>query len=277
MLSAKAHLQRFTAPALIIATLSCVSGVQAQDSAAAAAELPEDTRAIVNGRPITDLSIDNVAEQISASGQPADRENILDELINLEILTQQAERLGLDQSPDVAASLQLQYTQTMANAYLAQQGANMTFSEEDLRAEYDAQSASVDRAEFRASHILLETREEAQTMIEELAAGKSFEDLAREFSVDPASENGGDLGWFQASTMIPEFAAAVAEMEVGDTSSEPVQSDYGFHVILLNERRDAALPDFESVRSGLSNLAVRKALARHVEELRAAADVQKLP
>lgn len=273
---AKAISSRLSAPALMLAALFSLSAAHAQDATgnSAPGALPEDARATVNGRPISELSIGNVAEQITASGQQADDARILDELINLEVLTQAAEKLGLDKTPEVAASLQLQYTQTMANAYLARQGADMTFSEEELRAEYDAQSANVDRAEYRASHILLESREEADKMITELAAGKSFEALAKENSIDPAGENGGDLGWFQSTTMVPEFTAAVAEMDVGETSTAPVESEFGYHVIKLADRREAALPDFDSVKSGLSNLAVRKALARHVEELRAAAKVE---
>lgn len=275
---AKALTSRLSAPALILAALFSLSAAHAQDATGAAesGSVPDDARATVNGRPISELSIANVTEQITASGQEADETRILDELINLEVLTQAAEKLGLEKSPEVAASLQLQYTQTMANAYLAQQGADMTFSEEELRAEYDAQSSNVDRAEYRASHILLESQEEADKMIAELAAGGTFETLAKENSIDPAGENGGDLGWFQATTMVPEFTAAVSEMEVGDTSTAPVKSEFGYHVIKLVDRRDAALPDFDSVKSGLSNLAVRKALAKHVEELRAAAKVEIL-
>lgn len=276
MTPAKTISSLFPVATLAIASLFLLNTSHAQDAAqsATAAELPGDTRATVNGRPISELSVRNVAEQITANGQPADEPRILDELINLEVLTQAAEELGLDKTPEVAASLQLQYTQTMANAYLARQGADMTFSEEELRAEYDAQSASVDRAEYRASHILLESQEDAERMIEELAAGQSFETLARENSMDPSGESGGDLGWFQSTTMVPEFTAEVAQMSVGDTSTSPVQSEFGYHVIKLVDRRDAALPDFDSVKAGLSNLAVRKALAKHVEELRASAKVQ---
>jgi peptidyl-prolyl cis-trans isomerase C len=284
----------FTLPALAFATLLAVSTIPALAQSAAPATdpgkvrsatqttvianadapLPQGALASVNGRPIQDLSVENVVQQITASGEQADRERILDELINLEVLTQAAEALDLDKTPEISAALQLQYTQTMANAYLARKGAEMSFSEDELRAEYESQSAAVDRAEFRASHILLETREQAEEVIAELAAGKKFDALARLRSIDPAGENGGDLGWFQANTMVPEFTSAVAAMQVGETSSEPVESEFGFHVIKLLDRREAALPDFESVKAGLTNLAVRKALARHVEELRAAASVK---
>lgn len=237
-------------------------------------DLPEGVLASVNGRPIPKLSVDNVAQQITESGQQAEPDRILEELINLEVLTQAAEALNLDKQEDISATLQLQYTQTMANAYLARKSAEMSFSDEQLRAEYDEQSATVDRAEFRASHILVESEESAREVLEKLSDGEEFIELASEFSVDPTGENGGDLGWFQSATMIPEFADAVSTMAVGDVSKNPVQSEFGYHIIKLVDRRDAALPDFNAVKSGLTNLAVRKALTKHVDELKAAAEIK---
>jgi len=262
-------------PAIILTTLLTLSvavSSHAQDKSTDA-ELAEGVLASVNGRPIPQLSVDNVAQQLTAGGETADRQAILDELINLEVLTQAAEEMELDKTPEVSAALQLQYIQTMANAYLARKGATMSFSEEELKAEYDAQSASVDRAEFRASHILLDNEETALEVLAELAAGKGFDALAKLHSIDPAGDNGGDLGWFQSSTLPPEFTSVVATMAVGDISTEAVETEFGFHIIKLVDKRDTALPDFESVKSGLSNLAVRKALAEHVEELRSAAQV----
>ena len=236
--------------------------------------LPEGALASINGRPIPQISVDNVAQQITESGEEADPARILDELINLEVLTQAAEALNLDKEPDISATLQLQYTQTMANAYLARKGNEMTFSDEELRAEYAAQSANLDRGEYRASHILLETVEKARQVIAELEAGKPFADAAAEHSIDPADATGGDLGWFVGNTMELEFAQAIAQMDVGDVSSEPVQTEFGYHIINLIDKRNAALPDFNSVKSGLTNLALRRALAQHVEELKAAAEIK---
>jgi len=259
------------APALLLSALFVFSPAalaQASDS-----ELPEGVLASVNGRPIPSLSVENVAQQITASGQEADPERILDELINLEVLTQAAEALDLDKLPEISAALQLQYTQTMANAYLASKGAEMSFSEAELKAEYAAQSEAVDRAEYRASHILLETEEMATEVLAKLAEGKNFDAAAKLYSTDPAGDNGGDLGWFQSSTMVPEFSAAVETMAIGDVSQMPVKTEFGYHIIKLLDKRNAALPDFASVKAGLTNLAVRKALAMHVDELRSAAQI----
>lgn len=257
----------------LVLTVSAVLPLYAMAQSGDAA-LPDGVLASVNGRPIPRISVENVAQQITEAGQEADPARILEELINLEILTQAAEKLDLDKEAEISATLQLQYTQTMANAYLARKGSDMTFTEEELRTEYEAQSANVDRGEFKASHILLESAEAAAKVLAELEAGKSFADAAAEHSIDPAGENGGDLGWFVGSTMVPEFAAAVATMAVGDVSQEPVKSEFGYHIINLVDKRNAALPDFNSVKTGLTNLAVRRALAEHVDDLKAAADIK---
>ena len=270
-------------PLLVAALALGAAPLAAQDKAAAPAAptdsadgaLPPGALATVNGRPISALSLENVVRQIGTEGEAPDRERILGELIDLEILTQEAEKLSLGEEPEIAAALRLQYTQTMANAYLAATGDAMEVSEEDLRAEYERQTANLDREEYRASHILLETEEAAQAVIDELAGGADFAALAAERSIDPAGDTGGDLGWFQAGSMVPEFTAAVASMEVGETSDAPVQSDFGWHVIRLDDKRESALPDYESVKPGLTNLVLRDRLARKVEELRAAADVKR--
>ena len=253
----------------LLAALSM--GVNAQSDQASEAE---NILATVNGRPITQKAVDAIEQQLSADDPQTDSQGILEELINLEVLTQAAEELNLDLEPDISTTLQLQYTQTMANAYLARKSEEMSFTDEQLRAEYALQTANAERSEYRAAHILLETAEQATAVLTELDEGKPFADAAAEHSIDSSAENGGDLGWFAGSTMVVEFAEAVAEMEPGDVSSAAVQSDFGFHIIRLDEKRDAALPDFESVKSGLTNLAVRRALSEHVEELKDLAEIK---
>lgn len=259
-------------PLLLLASLMIPVSVYAQNTDE---NLPAGVLASVNGRPIPQISVESVAQQIEEAGQEAEAGRILDELINLEVLTQEAEKLDMDKDPDIAAALQLQYTQTMANAYLARKSAEMSFSDEQLRAEYDAQSASVDRDEFKASHILLESEEQALNVLSMMKEGKSFSDAAAEYSIDATADNGGDLGWFVGATMVPEFAQAVATMQVNDISEQPVKSEFGYHIINLVDKRLAALPDFNAVKSGLTNLAVRRALAEHVDELKASSNIKR--
>ena len=245
------------------------------DGASPDGALPEGVLAVVNGRPISTLAVDNVVRQLSGEGEQPDRDQILDELIDLEILTQEAEKLDLDKRAEVAASLQLQYTQTMANAYLAETGDAMAFSEDELRGEYDRQTANLDAEEIRASHILTDSETAAASVIAELETGADFATLAAERSIDPAGANGGDLGWFVPASMEPAFAKALAGMQPGDTSSTPVQTEFGYHVIRLVERRGAALPDYDTVKPGLTNLLLRDRLAAKVESLRETAEIQR--
>ena len=259
------------APVLLLSTLALTAPI----STTTAASLEEGVLATVNGNPITSIAVNNVADQITNNGETAVPENILNELINLEVLTQAAEKIDLDKVPEVAAAVQLQYTQTMANAYLARISSELSFSEEDLRAEYDAQTANVERAEYQISHILVGNQETANDAINELSEGKNFEALAELYSTDPSGESGGDLGWIQSSALPPEFVEVVDSLEVGDFSKTAVETEYGFHVLKLADKREAGLPDFKSVEKGLMDLLARKALATHLQELRDSAEIQQ--
>ncbi len=241
----------------------------------APADLPEGVLATVNGRSIPQISLDTITAQLKGKDQQADPERVLDELISMEILTQEAEKLKLDQDPVIAAALQLQYTQTLANAWISRMSEEIEITDEELKAEYDRQTANMAKAEFKASHILLENEEDAVAVIDELAKGTDFASLAKERSTDPAGPNGGDLGWFQRGAMVEEFTDAVESMEVGDTSKTPVKSSFGYHVIQLVDKREASLPDFAAVKPGLSNLVIRNKLAERVEEIRKSADIQR--
>jgi len=241
-------------------------------------ELPEGIAATVDGKPITELAVDTVMEQVNANQeQPASREQIVNELIDLELLTQVAERAGMDKEPEVATALRLQYAQTMANAYLAQLGDGMTVTDEELRAEYDAQASNLEQQEYRASHILLDDEQTAQEVLKEVQAGGDFAALASEHSTGPTGADGGDLGWFQEGNMVAEFADAVKVMEVGAVSDAPVRTDFGWHVIKLIEKRGAAAPDFEAVAPGLRNIVLRNKLAAEIERVRGEAQIVQRP
>lgn len=259
------------APALLLTTLALTAPLKATH----AAPLEEGVLATVNGNPISAISVTNVADQITDSGEKAVPENILNELINLEVLAQAAEKIDLDKVPAVAAAVQLQYTQTMANAYLARISSELNFSEDELRAEYDAQTANIERAEYHTSHILVGNQETADDVIQRLSDGQDFEAIAKLYSTDPSGQSGGDLGWVQSSTLPPEFIDVIDALAVGDFSKTAVSTEYGLHIIKLNDKREAGLPDFKSVEKGIMDLLARKALAQHLEDLRAAADIEQ--
>ena len=238
------------------------------------ADTDDTVAATVNEKPTSALLADRVEEQLAAQGQQPNRQQIIDELINLEILTQKAEEIGLDKNTEVATALHLQYTQTMANAYLADFSNELKISEEDIRAEYDKQIAELKISEYNASHILVASEDEAINIIAELKDGADFAAMAKAYSTGPTGVKGGELGWFQPENMVPEFSAAVAALEVGNTTGEPVQTKFGWHVIQLNDTRAAAKPDYSpAVKGGIQNTLLRKALSEHVQSLRDAATV----
>ncbi|WP_299787498.1 peptidylprolyl isomerase [uncultured Marivita sp.] len=128
--------------------------------------------------------------------------------------------------------------------------------------------------EFNASHILVETEEEAAAIVEELKGGADFAEVAREKSTGPSGPNGGQLGWFGPGMMVPEFEAAVETLEVG-AISDPVQTQFGWHVITLNEKRNQEAPELESVRQELESILSQNAVTRKIDELTTAADISR--
>ena len=149
------------------------------------------------------------------------------------------------------------------------------FSDQELQAEYDAQFGAVEpTTEWNASHILVETESEALALIEDLANGADFAELAREHSTGPSGPNGGQLGWFSAGMMVPEFEAAAAALETGGIS-EPVQTQFGWHVLILNETRQAEAPSLEDVRAELEDGLRRARMDAHLEALMAEAEIER--
>ncbi len=261
-----------TSTALLIFLTGVAHTLHAQSAETA---LPDGVAAMVNGKAVSDLAVNNVMTQIASQGETPEREQILTELINLEVLTQAAENIGLDKKPEVAVALHLQYTQSMSNAYLSEIGQDIDVTDDELRAEYDRQAANVKADEYNASHILVDSEAEAKAIIESLGEGADFAELAKEKSTGPTGENGGNLGWFQSASMVPEFSAALAEMKAGETSSAPVQTQFGWHVIRVNETRSAKTPDFESVKDGMKNIVVRNRLAQMMSDLVSEADIKR--
>lgn len=263
-----------TRAALCIVTLALVAPFQttyAQDGE----PLPDGVAAMVNGKPIPTLMIEVVAQQFATAEERPTTTQILEQLIDLEVLTQHAEEQKLDAEPNTAAALQLQYAQTMANAFLAKVSEDTVLTDADLQAEYDSQLEQLEHSEYRASHILVESEAEALEVIASIQAGGDFAELAEQFSTGPSAQSGGDLGWFNQETMVPEFTEAVKQLDKGEFTSNPVQTQFGWHVIFLVDTRAASVPDFETVKEGIRNLMTRNQLNERVADLREQADVQR--
>jgi len=243
--------------------------------AAASAFEDDDIVATVNGRPIPDISLTTVMTQLERPGAEPDREATLQRLIDMEVLAQAAERAGLNRRPDVASALLLQYTQTLANAWLADQDGQLSFDEQALRAEYAQQVAALPDGDYRAAHILVAQASEAQALIAMLQDGADFSELAGEHSIDANAARGGEFGWLSSDALAPELAEALAKLAPGAVAQQPVMSDFGAHVLKLHEKRSATPPAFETVRDALDGLLVRRALEARTAELRARADIQR--
>ena len=200
---------------------------------------------------------------------------ITDELIATEILRQEAISAGIDQRPDIIEQIERQESNILINALMTEKFAGLNFTEEELKAEYDRLLGLSDFNEYKARHILLQTEDEAKAVIEELKSGANFEELAKAKSQGPSAPNGGDLGWFKAETMVPAFADAVRTMEKGTYSSEGVNTRFGWHVILLEDKRTTEKPEFEAVKQNVQQNLTRQTIEKYVDELEAKATIMR--
>lgn len=223
--------------------------------------------ATVNGEAITELQRDTQAEQFKARGQTATDEQVVDELVSLELMRQQAIKLGLDKKPEMAAEMKIMQARVLANALLTDYTSTIDTSDEALRAEYEKQIAMAEAQEFNASHILLDTEEKAIEVIAEINGGADFAETAKKHSTGPSGPNGGDLGWFDSGSMVPEFSQAVATMETGKHSETPVKTQFGFHVIKLVDKRSKEPQSFESVKEQIGNMIMRTKVEEYVKSL----------
>jgi peptidyl-prolyl cis-trans isomerase C len=200
---------------------------------------------------------------------------IADEMIATEILRQEAVSSGISNRPEIIEQIKRQESNILINTLMTEKFADLTFTEDQLKAEYDRLIGLNDSSEYKARHVLLQTEEEAKVVIEELKGGANFEELAKAKSQGPSAPNGGDLGWFKAETMVPAFAEAVKVMEKGAYSSEAVNTRFGWHVILLEDKRTTEQPKFEDVKQNVQQSLTRKEIESYVDELEGKATITR--
>ena len=245
----------------------------APNSAAAADTSP--VLATVNGIPITGNTLEFHRQQRNQRrpGDPMGDEQLLQEVIHLELMHQQAQKSGIDRRPEVAIQLAHQRRGFLASVALQEYATGNPVQEDRIRALYDEHFGSGDQ-ELKARHILVETEEQAHEIIGALDEGGDFADLAREHSIDPMGANGGDLGWFSPTQMVKPFADAAAGLETGRYSQEPVQTQFGWHVILLEDRRESTPPSYADMREQLQMMAQNQQLQQYLEQLQRDADIE---
>jgi peptidyl-prolyl cis-trans isomerase C len=236
--------------------------------------------AVVNGTTLTQAEYDIYVKNLLQGKQqvltPEQKNQVLDELISMQLLAAQAEKDGLQNDPDVQAQLQLLHTRVLADAASQKYLKSQEPTDTELHAEYETAIAGMDKTEYKARHILVPSKDTAEQMIKKLKAGAKFEDLAKANSTDSGSKNnGGDLGWFNTTRMVKPFGDAVKGLKKGEVTPEPVQTQYGWHVIQLEDTRDSAPPPFEQVKQQLTNTAIRKKLQAYVADLKKDAKIER--
>jgi peptidyl-prolyl cis-trans isomerase C len=251
----------------------------AAPAASAASAAKEAAVATVNGTAISKTRLDMLVKQGAGQGQPDSpdtRKAILDQLTMQMVIAEEAVKKGLDKTPDVTEKLEVIKQSILANAYVQDYIKNNPVSEEALKAEYERIKATITGTEYKARHILVEKEAEAKDIIAKLKkdAG-AFAKLAAEKSKDPGSKTrGGELGWFDASRMVPEFGAAVSKLEKGAITQEPVKTQFGYHVIQLEDSKPVEAPPFEEVKPGLTQQLQQQNLKKQLDDLKAKAKIE---
>jgi peptidyl-prolyl cis-trans isomerase C len=245
----------------------------------AAAALPvfAQNLAVVNGKAIPSSRADMMVKQMAAQGQqdtPQLRSMIKDELINREVLIQEADKLGLGTSADVKNQVEMARQSIIIRALVADYLKKHPVADADIKAEYDKFKATAGDKEYRARHILVEKEEDAKAIIAKLKAGAKFEDLAKQ-SKDPGSaSNGGDLDWASPAAFVKPFSDAMVSLEKGKFTETPVKTQFGYHVIKLEDVRAAKIPTMEELKPQIAESLQQKKLQAYQQELRTKAKVQ---
>ncbi|MBB3148317.1 peptidyl-prolyl cis-trans isomerase C [Phyllobacterium trifolii] len=223
---------------------------------------PDKVLATINGSKITNKDVDQISADLDPqfAKLPDDQRRLaaLAAIIDIKSLAAKAEAEKLDQTPEFQARLEFLKDRALHNDYFKQQVVDK-ITDADIRARYDKEIAAMPpQNEVRARHILVKTKEEAEAIIKQLDGGAKFEDIAKEKSTDGSAAQGGDLGYFGPGQMVPEFDKAANALEVGQYTKEPVQTQFGFHVIKLEDKRTQQPPAFDQVKDQVKSILIRE-------------------
>jgi peptidyl-prolyl cis-trans isomerase C len=234
--------------------------------------------AIVNGKPVPTSRAEALAKQVAAQGQPVTPEmqaQIKEEVINREVFMQEAQKRGIDASDEYKTQFELARQAILIRALFADYQKNNPVTDADIKAEYDKFAAANGGKEYRASHILVENETEAKKLIADIKKGGKFADIAKKNSKDPGSgANGGDLDWANAGSYVKEFSDAMSKLDKGKMTDTPVKSQFGYHIIRLDDVRQAQLPPMEQVKPQITQQLVQQKLGAFQKEMRDKAKVE---
>jgi peptidyl-prolyl cis-trans isomerase C len=262
-------------PACAVLALLAACGKQGAEADKGAAADVATVNGVHISRNTFDFYVQGVTGKPAAQATPEQKNQLLDNLVRGELVAADAEKSGIAKQPETQAVLELArlnvLQQASSQAYLKDRKP----TDDELKAEYATQVAALAKTEYHARHILVATEQFAQKLIAQLDKGAKFEDLAKKESMDPSKENGGDLGWFTPDRMVPPFSAAVVGLSKGEYTKKPVQTQYGWHVIRLDDTRDLAPPPYDSVKDRLVQIVEAKKFKAFQDDLAKNAKIEK--
>ena len=234
--------------------------------------------AIVNGKAVPKERVEALKQQVERSGRPVTPDiegQIKEEVIAREIFMQEAQKRGLEASPDFKAQMELARQTILIRELFLDQQKKDPVTDAEIKAEYDKFVAANSGKEYKASHILVEKEEEAKAILASLKKGGKFEDIAKKQSKDPGSgAQGGSLDWANPGSYVPEFTEAMVKLEKGKTTQAPIKSQFGWHIIRLDDVREAQLPKLEEVKPQISQQLQQMKVTKFQDEMRAKAKVE---
>jgi peptidyl-prolyl cis-trans isomerase C len=239
--------------------------------------------ATVNGNNISRAEFDFYVKQLTQGKGPVEltpdqKNQVLDQLIDMQLLAAQGVKDGVENDPEVAARLHVARLRLLADAEEQNFVKGKEPTDAELHAEYDAQVASLDKTEYHARHILVAAKDKAlaEDIIKKLDKGAKFEDLAKQYSIDTGSKaKGGDLDWFAAGRMVKPFSDALKGLKKGEITQQPVETQFGWHIIQLEDTRDAPPPPFDQVKEQVKKIVLQKRLQAYLDGLKKTATIEK--
>jgi len=253
--------------------LSCAPMVYAADAKPATTPV-----AVVNGREIPAAYGELMKREMIAQGQPDNAQlqtRVRESLINMELLSRAAIEKGLDKDPLLAAAIEIQRKNTYAKVYLEDYVKSHPISDAEIQAEYDRAKAAAGSTEYHARHILVKTEDEAKKVLGELDKKAKFADLAKKYSQDPGSaKKGGDLNWADPSAFVKEFSDALVSLKKGETTKTPVKTQFGYHIIKLDDTRATKIPPLAEVKNEVQKQLQQKRVRDAITAARTSAKVE---
>ena len=234
--------------------------------------------AIVNGKAVPKTRLDALAQQVAKSGRPVTPEmqsQLREEVIAREVFMQEAEKQGLAASDDYKMQMELARQTIMIRSLFADYQQKNKLTDVELKAEYDKFAATNGGKEYKARHILVEKEADAKAIIASIKKGGKFEDIAKKQSKDPGSgANGGDLDWANPGSYVPEFSQAMLKLNKGQMTDMPVKSQFGYHIIRVDDTREAKIPAFEELKPQIAQQIEQQRLGAYQQGLREKAKVE---